>query len=101
MTEPGIFKEFNDRSWRIPERYLANRYRLALHGVGMVDEWPSVPMHPDFAHAYGGHSEESMVICVDSLIGEENRPDCVKLETQVPLTAKGAERLDGFPWEAA
>lgn len=102
LLRPGMtFAEFNERSWHIPERYLANRYTLALHGVGMVDEWPSVPMHPDFARAYGGHFEENMVLCVESLIGEVNGPDCVKLETQVLLTAKGAERLDGFPWETA
>ncbi len=93
------FREFNERSWRIPEKYQARRYSVALHGVGMADEWPSVPLHPDFARAYDGVFEESMVVCVESLIGEDGGAECIKLETQAVITAKGAERLDTFPWE--
>ena len=36
------FREFNERSWRIPEKYQPYRYSVALHGVGMADEWPVV-----------------------------------------------------------
>jgi Xaa-Pro aminopeptidase len=93
------FAEFNERSWRIPERYQPRRYSLALHGVGLADEWPSVPLHPDFARAYPGVFEENMTVCVESLIGEEHGRECVKLETQVVITRTGAERLDSFPWE--
>ena len=93
------FREFNERSWRIPERFAARRYSVALHGVGLADEWPSVPLHPDFARAYEGVFEENMTVCVESLIGEEGGAECVKLETQVLITPTGAERLDSFPWE--
>jgi Xaa-Pro aminopeptidase len=91
--------EFNERSWRIPEKYLKRRYAVALHGVGLADEWPSVPLHPDFARATEGAFEENMTVCVESLVGEEGGRECVKLETQVLITARGAERLDAFPWE--
>ena len=40
-----------------------------------------------------------MVLCVESLIGEEGGREAVKLETQVLVTQTGAERLDTFPWE--
>jgi hypothetical protein len=40
-----------------------------------------------------------MTLCVEALIGEDGGRECVKLETQVLLTAKGAVRLDTFPWE--
>lgn len=93
------FREFNEKSWRIPEKYQARRYSVALHGVGLADEWPSVPLHPSFAGAYEGRFEENMVVCVESLIGEEAGRECIKLETQVLITASGAERLDRFPWE--
>ncbi len=93
------FREFNEKSWRIPEKYQARRYSVALHGVGMADEWPSVPLHPDFARAYDGTFEENMTVCVESLIGEDGTGECVKLETQVLIGANGAERLDSFPWE--
>ena len=103
ILKPGMsFPEFNDKSWRIPERYQPNRYSVALHGVGMADEWPSVPTHVDFAgRPMQGHFEPGMVVCVESLIGEQGGPECIKLETQVLITETGTERLDTFPWEDA
>ena len=71
---------------------------MAVHGVGMADEWPVVALHPDFAGNHGGGFEEGMVICVESLIAEQGS-ESVKLETQVLITATGHERLDSFPWE--
>jgi Xaa-Pro aminopeptidase len=93
------FAEFNEKSWRIPERYQPCRYSVALHGVGLCDEWPSLPTHVDFARAFAGTFEENMVVCVESLIGEAGGRECVKLETQVLVGARGVERLDSFPWE--
>lgn len=98
--KPGLtFREYNDKTWRIPERYQARKYSCVFHGVGMCDEFPSLPLHPDFARASEGRLEENMVVCVESLIGEVGGRECVKLETQAVITAKGAERLDSFPWE--
>ena len=57
-----------------------------------------VPLHPDFEEAHSGQFEEGMVICVESLIGEQGS-ESIKLETQVLITADGYERLDSFPWE--
>ena len=99
LIKPGTsFAEFNQKSWRIPEKFIPYRYSLAVHGVGLVDEWPVVPLHPDFESAYSGVFEENMTVCVESLIGEEGS-ECVKLETQVLITDQGAERLDSFPFE--
>jgi Xaa-Pro aminopeptidase len=93
--------EFNEKSWRIPEKYQARRYSVAMHGVGLCDEWPSVPTHVDFARAFSGTLEENMCVCIESLIGEERGTECIKLETQVVLTKTGCVRLDSFPWEDA
>jgi Xaa-Pro aminopeptidase len=99
LLQPGMsFAEFNAKSWRIPDEHVPYRYSLALHGVGMADEWPVVPLHVDFDGAHGGKFEENMVICVESLIGAPGT-ESVKLETQVLITADGPERLDTFPWE--
>jgi Xaa-Pro aminopeptidase len=99
LLKPGLsFAEFNARSWQIPEKYLPYRYSLALHGTGLCDEWPSVYLHPDFDPAMEGVMQENMVINVESLIAEQGS-ESVKLETQVLITATGAERLDSFPWE--
>lgn len=92
------FREFNEKSWKIPERYQPYRYSLAVHGVGMADEWPLVLCHTDFEHNQGGRFETGMVVCVESLISEKGC-ESVKLETQVLITGKGPERLDHFPWE--
>ena len=46
LLKPGLtFAEFNEKSWRIPEKHQAYSYGLALHGVGLADEWPVVPLH--------------------------------------------------------
>jgi Xaa-Pro aminopeptidase len=100
ILKAGItMAEFNEKSWKIPEKYVDRRYSVALHGVGLCDEWPSVPLHPDFAGAYEMTFEKDMVICVESLIGEVGGKECVKLETQVVITENGIERQDSFPWE--
>jgi Xaa-Pro aminopeptidase len=99
LIRPGMeFREFDEKSWRIPEVHIPYRYSLAVHGVGMADEWPVIPLHVDFAGAHGGCFKENMTVCVESLIGEEGS-ESIKLETQVLVTATGAERLDSFPWE--
>ncbi|MCP5081367.1 MAG: aminopeptidase P family protein [Alphaproteobacteria bacterium] len=99
LLKAGLsFREFNEKSWQIPKAHQPYRYTLALHGVGMADEWPVVPLHVDFALAYDGEFEENMVICVESLMAEEGS-ESIKLETQVLITENGAERLDSFPWE--
>jgi Xaa-Pro aminopeptidase len=100
LLKPGLsFREFNEKSWPIPEKYQARRYSVAFHGVGMADEYPACALHPDFDQNYDGVLKEKMTVCVESLIGEEGGKECVKLETQVVITEKGAERLDSFPWE--
>lgn len=99
LIRDGVsFAEFNENSWRIPDRFLNFRYSVAAHGAGMGDEWPVVLLHPDFQHNHTGRFEANMVICVESLIAEEGS-ESIKLETQVVVTGNGVERLDSFPWE--
>ena len=95
------FAEFNERSWKIPEINQPFRYSLAIHGVGLVDEWPVVPLHVDVDGSFGareGHFRENMVVCVESLIAAPGT-ESIKLETQVLITGAGPVRLDSFPWE--
>ncbi|TCN36515.1 M24 family metallopeptidase [Sinorhizobium americanum] len=99
IIRPGLsFSEFNDKSWRIPEKYVPYRYTLAAHGTGMADEWPGIALHPDFDPGFSGVIEENMVLNVESLIAEAGS-ESIKLETQALVTKTGAERLDTFPWE--
>ena len=36
------FKEFIEKSWKLPEEYYGNRYSVMVHGIGLCDEWPSI-----------------------------------------------------------
>jgi Xaa-Pro aminopeptidase len=100
LLRPGLtFAEFNAKSWRIPDQFVANRYPAAIHGVGLCDEYPLVPAHPDFPGSYDGTFEEGMVVCVESYIGAEGGKEGVKLEIQVLIGKDGTRRLDTFPFE--
>ncbi|MEH6360922.1 MAG: M24 family metallopeptidase, partial [Amylibacter sp.] len=49
ILKPSMtFAEYNAKSWRIPAKHADYRYSLAVHGVGMADEWPIIPLHLDF-----------------------------------------------------
>jgi Xaa-Pro dipeptidase len=99
LLRPGLeLREFNEKSWQIPQQYQAYRYSLAAHGVGMVDEWPIIPLHLDYAAAYDARLEQNMVLCVESLIAEQGS-ESIKLETQVVITENGYQALDSFPFE--
>ncbi len=93
------FSEFNDKSWQIPDEFVANRYGVAVHGVGLCDEWPAIPNHPDYEADYGGMFEEGMVVCVESYTGSEGGREGVKLEIQCLVTEDGLKQLDTFPLE--
>lgn len=100
ILKPGMtFAEYNTKSWRIPAQHADYRYSLAVHGVGMADEWPIIPLHLDFDEtAASGTIDPGMVLCIESLVAEKGS-ESVKLETQVLVTDTGFERLDSFPWE--
>ncbi|WP_025130658.1 Xaa-Pro peptidase family protein [Pseudomonas sp. PH1b] len=99
LLRPGCsFREFAEHCWAVPERYRHNRYMMMLHGVGLVDEYPSVAYAVDFAEwGYDGHFEENMVVSVESFIGEQGAAQGVKLEEQVLITARGPEILSRTP----
>jgi len=102
LIKPGMsFAEFSAKSKRIPSQYHDNRYSCAFHGVGLCDEYPSVPNHVDAeqGRGYPGRIEKGMVLCVESCTGLNDGPECVKLEIQVLVGENGAEQLDNFPFE--
>lgn len=96
---PGVaFREFAETAWPVPEAFVANRYGMMVHGVGLVDEHPSVAYPQDFAAwGYDGVFQEDMVVSVESHIGDPGGPDGVKLEQQVPITERGAVPFSRSP----
>jgi Xaa-Pro dipeptidase len=102
ILRPGVsFREYSELAWRIPERFVANRYYLSAHGCGMTGEYPYLYHRMDFDESgYDGIVEPGMTICVESYIGEEGGPEGVKLEQQLLITDDGHELISTFPFEA-
>lgn len=103
LLRPGMsFREFSERAWKPPERFVSNRYIVLAHGIGLCDEYPSIHHCVDWERSgYDGIIAENMTLCIESFIGVENGCEGVKLEEQVLVTAKGAEVLSRFPFEDA
>lgn len=100
LIKDGLtFAEFNDKAWPIPDEFVDNRYGVAVHGVGLCDEWPAVLPAPDFHKAHGGKFEEGMTVCVETYTGAKGGREGVKIEIQVLVTKDGTRQLDSFPME--
>jgi Xaa-Pro aminopeptidase len=99
LLQPGLtFREFGEKCWTVPDRFVPNRYMMMLHGAGLVDEYPIVAYAADFDDwGYDGVFEENMVVCVESYIGEVGGSHGVKLEQQVVITPDGAIPLSNTP----
>jgi Xaa-Pro aminopeptidase len=100
VLKPGLtFREFAERCWPVPEAFVPNRYMMMIHGVGFVDEYPSIAYVEDFdAWGYDGVFEENMVVCVEGYMGEVGGKEGVKLEQQVLITAIGAVPMSRAPF---
>jgi Xaa-Pro aminopeptidase len=103
ILRPGVsFREYSELAWKIPERFVANRYYLSAHGCGMTGEYPYLYHSMDFDESgYDGVIEPDMTICVESYIGEDGGTEGVKLEQQLLITESGNELISTFPFEAA
>ncbi len=101
LLQPGLsFREFSERTFALPEAYLANRYADVLHGCGLAVEYPFI-LYPEDAEqgGYDGHFEAGMVVCVESYVGAQNGPEGVKLEQPVVITETGPRLLTDSPLE--
>jgi Xaa-Pro aminopeptidase len=101
IIEPGLaFREIADNDWKIPDRFVEQRYTSVMHGVGMHGETPFIAHAMDF-ETYGreGTLEPGMVVSVESYIGEKGGREGVKLEEEVLVTGKGGIAISRFPFE--
>jgi Xaa-Pro dipeptidase len=100
LIRPGLgFREWTQRSWRIPEPFIAQNYGCIAHGVGMVDEWPLISSDARDPVLQHGELVPGMTVCVESYMGEVGGAEGVKLEQQVLVTGSGFEILSCFPLE--
>jgi len=101
IVRPGMaFREVAEKAWRIPERFIEQRYTSVMHGVGMHGETPFIAHAVDYG-TYGreGHLAPGMVVSVESYIGERGGAEGVKLEDEILITETGSELLSRFPYE--
>ncbi|RWP41688.1 MAG: aminopeptidase P family protein [Mesorhizobium sp.] len=101
IVKPGMaFREIAERAWKIPDRFVDQRYTSVMHGVGMHGETPFIAHAMDY-ETYGrdGFVVPGMVVSVESYIGEKGGREGVKLEDEILITETGTELLSRFPYE--
>ncbi len=99
LLRPGIsFRELVKRSNVPPQDCFPTRYGVLYHGVGLADEYPTLPHDADWTDdTPDGTLEAGMVMCVESYIGRLGGREGVKLEEQVLITEAGSETLSHYP----
>jgi Xaa-Pro aminopeptidase len=103
LFRPGVsFREIGEKAPAFPEEYKAQRYVVLAHGVGMSDEWPAI-YFPDVSWSAFGNDpdvlQESMVICVEALVGKVGGRESVKLEEQLIIARSGPEIISFAPFD--
>jgi Xaa-Pro dipeptidase len=102
LLKPGISaRELMEKARQLPPDCLPNRYSVLYHGVGLCDEYPTVPYPDDLLPGtpVDDTLEPGMVICVESYAGRLGGREGVKLEEQVLITDTGHEVLSSYPWD--
>jgi len=101
LLRPGTsFREYSQKSWAIPPEFAKLSYDCIIHGVGLADEWPSIPCWADFErYGYDGMIQPGMILCVESYIGNEGGHEGVKLEQMVLITDDGNRVLSTYAFE--
>lgn len=103
ILKPGMsFLDITQQTMPLPKQYVAQRYGVVMHGVGLCDEYPCI-RYPEDVDSYGyeGVLESGMTLCVEAYIGEVGGHEGVKLENQVLITETGAEVLSTYPFETS
>ena len=92
------FREFTEKSWKLPEEYYGNRYSCVVHGIGLCDEWPQIK-YPTDGGQREGFFEKNMTITVESYIGKVGGKEGVKLEQQYLVGENNLELMSHHPLE--
>ena len=92
------FREFTEKSWKLPEEFYGNRYSVMVHGIGLCDEWPSI-RYPSDGGDISGRFKKNMTITVESYIGKVGGKEGVKLEQQYLISDNGLELMSHHPLE--
>ena len=101
LLKPGLsFGELTERLRPLSDEFVDQRYGVAMHGVGLCDEYPAIRYPQDWDEkGYDGVLKEGMVMCVEALASPAGGRESVKLEEQVLITASGCDKLSRYPLE--
>ncbi|MEM7562935.1 MAG: Xaa-Pro peptidase family protein [Pseudomonadota bacterium] len=101
LLRPGLtFEEFGEKSWKMHDIYVPNRYAEMIHGIGFGVEFPVIYYPEDHkTWQYSGTFMEGMCVCVESYIGPVGGDEGVKLEQPLLITNDGAVPLTNAPFE--
>jgi len=92
------FKEFTEKSWKLPDDYYENRYSCMVHGIGLCDEWPFIK-YPTDGGQRDGYFEKNMTIAVETYIGKVGGKEGVKLEQMYLVGDQHLELMSLHPLE--
>ena len=100
LIKAGVsFKEFTEKSWKLPDEYYGNRYSCMVHGIGLCDEWPMI-RYPTDGGQKEGCFEKNMTITVETYIGKVRGKEGVKLEQQYLVGENNLELMSHHPLES-
>ena len=99
LVRAGLsFREFTEKSFKLPAEFVDRRYSCSMHGVGLCDEYPFAVYPQDWQRwGFDGQFEAGMTVCIEALIGAVGGKECVKIEQQVLVTETGYELLSHAP----
>jgi Xaa-Pro aminopeptidase len=99
LMRPGVsFRDLVERSAIAASDCYPNRYGVLYHGVGLADEYPTLPHLSDWTEdTPDGVLEPGMVMCVESYMGRLGGREGVKIEEQILITETGNEKLSNYP----
>ena len=102
IIRPGLaFSEFVARCPTLPAAYREQAYGVILHGIGVDDESPNIPLPGDpYTEMPEGEFKENMVLAVECYAGKVGAKDGVKLEDEVWVSAGGPVVLSKYPYDS-
>jgi hypothetical protein len=100
---PGVtIRELTHGGHVLAPEFHKQKCSCKMHGVGLCDEWPSVPYPADWVDgAFEAALQPGMVLCIEALASPAGGDFSIKLEDQVLITATGAENLTLYPLDPA
>jgi len=99
---PGVtFRDLAAKAPRLPEKFMAQRYEVMIHSIGLEEESPSVAYPCDPQPNGDRVVQENMVLVAELYCGEVGGRHGVKLGDQIVVTAGGVKNLVPYPYCAA